>query len=484
MAALSVLFLAGALSAQDAGVASFSLQEAIGVALENNRDLREARLELMAAGQQVREAWGSLFPTVDASLGYQRNLAIQKVFLPAIIFDPNAPPGELVPVQFGADNNWSAWLFITQPIFDAGAFVGVGTAGRFRELQREVVRGQAQQVASRVRRIYYRALLSREEVRLIKESITRTEQTLRETQGLFRAGLASSYDVLRLEVRLANLRPNLKRAMNTALAAERELSVELGFERLRPVRVAGELHELDLAAVDANEGANRELLRLVGFRDPLAAPFESLLALARKMRSDLRQARLNVELADARVKHEGTSRYPRLNAFFNYGIVAQEGGALDPFGENSNQRTTSAVLGLALEIPIFAGFQRSARVEQRRLEREQARVQLRLLEQRAANEVKTALEALEEARARAEAQRRAVAQARRGFEIVSAQYLAGVSSQLEVTDGEVLLRESEFNYAQAVFDYLMAQADLDDAVGVVPLVDVPVGEGVEVGVSK
>ena len=31
------------------------------------------------------------------------------------------------------------------------------------------------------------------------------------------------------------------------------------------------------------------------------------------------------------------------------------------------------------------------------------------------------------------------------------------------------LRESEFNYAQAVYDYLVARAQLDAAVGRVPL---------------
>jgi len=94
------------------------------------------------------------------------------------------------------------------------------------------------------------------------------------------------------------------------------------------------------------------------------------------------------------------------------------------------------------------------------------------------------LEALQEARERAQAQGGAVAQARRGYEIVSAQYSAGVSSQLEVTEGEVLLRESEYNYAQAVYDYLMAQADLDDAVGVSPVVDVPTSVSADVSVSE
>ena len=38
------------------------------------------------------------------------------------------------------------------------------------------------------------------------------------------------------------------------------------------------------------------------------------------------------------------------------------------------------------------------------------------------------------------------------------------------------LRQSEFNYAQAVYDYLVARAQLDEAIGLVPLVDTEMGE--------
>ena len=78
---------------------------------------------------------------------------------------------------------------------------------------------------------------------------------------------------------------------------------------------------------------------------------------------------------------------------------------------------------------------------------------------------------VDEALLRARAQGFAVQQAGRGFEIARAQRREGISSQLELTDAEVALRQSEFNYAQAVYDYLTARARLDEAVGQVPLVD-------------
>ncbi len=483
-ALLSVMLAGTGAAAQDPDVDAYALRDAILVALKNNRDLENAQLVLEVANLQVREAWGSILPSIDATVGYTRNLRVQEVFLPAIIFDPNADPNELIPVKFGADNAWSAQLWVRQPLFDAGAFVGVGAAGRFKSLQEEFVRGQAQLTASRVRRAYYIALLAKEDVRLIEESIRRTEETLVETEALNRSGLASNYDVLRLRVRLANLRPNQQRVVNMLAKAERDLSVEMGLNEVTPIRVAGELHAVNLASIEMNQGANGELLRLVGYQNALDASIEDLYQTALTMRSDLRQAHLNYQLQNARVKYEKTSYYPKLNAVFNAGLVAQENGAPNFFGERGNQRSTGANIGLAIEIPIFQGFQRSARMQQRVLERQQAQVSADLVEKQAANQIRTAYEALIEAHQRALAQREAVSEAGRGFEIVTSRYLAGISSQLEVTEGEVLLRESEFAYAQAIYDYLIAQAVLDEAVGVVPLVDVGVPEKAGTSISE
>jgi outer membrane protein TolC len=84
-------------------------------------------------------------------------------------------------------------------------------------------------------------------------------------------------------------------------------------------------------------------------------------------------------------------------------------------------------------------------------------------------DLRAILDNLEESKLRMESQRRAVAQAGRGFEIASAEYREGLGSQLQITDAENALRESEFNHAQAVFDYLMARIELDAALGTVPV---------------
>jgi outer membrane protein TolC len=443
----------------------------VTIALLNNRLLRVAELDLETANKQVKEAYGALFPTVDGTASLQRNLKLPTTFLPAVFIDPEADPGEVVPITFGADNEWSAGLTLEQKVFDAGVFIGVGAAGKFRDLNKESVRRTAQRVATNIRITYLNVLLAHEQVRVTENSIQRVERTLAETRALNRAGLASDYDVLRLEVQLSNIQPNLRRSRNELVEAERVLAIEMGLDEVESVSAEGQLHLIDLAQPADNTEANRSLLDFIGYAGAEEATLDELFAVALERRADLREARVQRELEDVQVKVARTELFPRLNLFLNWFLFAQENGALNFYGDNPDQRATTAAVGVSLEVPIFAGGSRWNRVEQRKIARRQVEEQIVDLTQRAENEVRTVYEQLTESRARAEAQKAAVGQAGRGFDIATTEYLAGTAPRLEVTEAELALRQAEVNYAVAVYDYLVAQARLDLAVGTVPMVE-------------
>jgi len=449
----------------------FDLDRAVQVGLRNNRSLRVSQLDLATAEKQVKEAYGSLVPEIDGSMGYTRNLEVPTSFLPGFIFDPTLPPDSLIPVKFGSDNQWSAGLTISQPLFDAALFTGVSTSGRFRSYQREVLRGAAQFVATSIRVAYLDVLVAREAHRVTLNSVERVLGTLEETAALNRAGLASDYDVLRLEVQLANIAPQLRRTANAVRVAERNLSIELGLPRLEQAGAAGSLAQMDLDSLAANDRPHRMILEFSGTGEVSTTDVDSLSEVARLHRSDLRQLEQLRGLEEARVKVERAELFPTLSAFFNWNLFAQEDDALNFFGEGANQRFTTSAAGVQLSVPIFSGLRRWNRVEQRKIAVRQVEEQLADLSQRVQSEVRTTHDRVLEARARAYAQRTAVRQAQRGFDIVTREYLAGTRTRLEVTEADVSLRESELNYAQAVYDYLVAKAQLDYVVGAVPAVE-------------
>ncbi len=452
------------------------LADLVRLALDKNRDLTMARETFVTAQEQVSEAWSNVMPTVDLNASYQRNLAPPVSFLPAEIF--GGQPGEYVPVQFGADNQWNSTLSIEQPLFRPNVIVALGAARRFETLQEEVVRGSEQAVVTQVRTGYYQLLLAEEQERLTGNSVRRVRESLEETRALNRAGLAGDYDVLRLEVELANLEPNLRRASNAVLQARRQLAVLVNVEDHETLEIRGALAAMDLNDIEANSPENLEVLTfngaVIGGLEQVQAALEAGLTRAVEQRSDLRQLGLTEELRHTEMRAEQAAYLPEVSLFGSYVITAQQNGSANFFG-SPETRASSRFVGLRVSIPIFQGLSRDARVDQKRAALRAARANSEQGVQAAQSQVRTIMEAVEEAYLRATAQELAVGQAERGFEIASAQYAEGLGSQLELTDAEVALRQSEFNYAQAVYDYLVARAQFDEATGQVPLVDVEVG---------
>jgi outer membrane protein TolC len=233
---------------------------------------------------------------------------------------------------------------------------------------------------------------------------------------------------------------------------------------------------MDLDDLAENSPENRAILEFNGailsYAEIPESELETGLARAAEFRSDLRQFALTEELRRTEMRLEQASYLPEISVFGNYIVSAQDNGSPSFFGRGDGQSATSRALGLRVSVPIFQGLRRDARIDQKRASLREAQASSRQAFRTARSQIRTISEDIEEADLRASGQALAVRQAERGFEIASAQYAEGLSSQLELTDAEVALRQSEFNYAQAVFDYLVARAQFDEATGQVPLVDV------------
>ncbi len=453
----------------DARDTHYTLKRAIAVALENSPTLEEAQLSLRIANGQVREAWSNVLPRLSTNASYSRSIIEQSIFLPAQFFDSTAASGDQIAVKVGADNVWNAGVTLSQPLFHMGAFIGLGAAGRVRQLQTELLRGTTQQVISRVRQAYLTAPLSTEEVQLTEKSLERIRLSLEESRALNRSGMVGDYDVLRLEVQVSNLESDYHRARMDAATARRNLLVELGLPPKLDITLEGSLNDLDLQVAARNTPGNRVLLRHVGLGDGDPLQFEQVYEQALQDRSDLRQRNISIALEEARLSAQRAEYFPTLSIFYNYNLTAQENGTLDFFGENPNQRSDFAVAGINVEVPLFTGFARNARMQQLRATVRRSEFRRQRQELEVESQLLTLLSNLTDARLRAESHHRAVEQAGRGYEIATAHYRTGIGSQLQITDAEVALRQSEFNYSRTVFDYLTVRTRLEAAIGAVPV---------------
>ncbi len=438
-----VMGLAGpACYGQTPGV--LSLRAAVERALASSAHLQAAGSAVRVAEERTREAYGGVFPQVSAETSYVGSFGRQ-------------PPSRAA----ASDHAVAASLRVDQAVLDVPAFRALDAAERQQRLRGEELRGAAHALVDEVRQRYFDALLAQEEERLTEQSIARLQQTLSDTQARHREGFATDDELLRLQVQFANLEAELQRIRTDFAVARGTLLVAMGEDPLQPVSLQGDLGTLRLAADERNGPANADLLDAAGAARLAAAGEDQLRLDAMTHRSDLRQLRTLHQLDELQIRIQEAEYLPTIRAF----------GSVD----FSPRWQVSASAGVALRWRLFDGFSRDARVEQRREELRQTTARMQHAELVMLNQVHTHAASMREASARAASQARSVEQAQATYEIAILRFRAGVGAQLDVIAAESVLRQSEFSYARAVYDYVSAASQLEVATGVVPLADASLG---------
>lgn len=449
---------------------TINLEQAIQITLANNSNVKRALLSVKDADEQVLSAWGEVMPKLSASMDYTRNMEIPVNFIPAKVFDPTAPAGKLVPVQFGTDNNWAGGLTVTQTIFRGEALIGISSSAVYKMVQSESYRATMHQVVTQTRLAYYQVLIAEEQLKLQKAAIQRLEQNLKDNRARQRAGLLDEYDVLRVEVQLSNERPQLTEARYNVSKAYRQLKLMLGLPNNVPFRITGNLRTFQINTAAAQDSANRSLKQVdqwVNFQQDTTNHFMDR---ALGLRADMRMFDARLNLKDRQILAVKSRYFPNISATYNLRWNAAEPGTPNFFG-SADERARSQAVMLNFSFPLFQGFQRNVALQRTQIEKRDLQIQKHYQAHQARNDILNAREALMQSIETVDARKKALQQAKRGYNIAVTRLDNGVSSQLDVTDAELQYQQAEVNYAQLVFNYLAAKARYDQAIGIVPFVD-------------
>jgi len=433
------LFLAPGLTAQPSQPRTITLDEAITIALEQNRDLRTAQLEVEKADARVNEAWGFALPTLDLSGNYTRALERPVFFLPDFA---NPGSNRTVPVQIGTEHAFDMTVSARQTLFNSTVIVGVGAANIYSEVSRELYRAKELETIAGVRKAFYNVLLAGEVRSLMQANLKNSEENLKNVQTLARQGLVSEYDELRAAVGVENLRPEVIRAENNYALALDALRAAMGISVTEPIEIDGSLE----------------------YRQVPEERVVSALEVVAERNASLKALRLQVEVNKAFVSAERSNYLPTISAFGNLQYQA----AKNAFPFSTNDFFRSAQVGLSLKLNLFQGLQTNARVDQAKLEVRKSEEQLSSLETNLRTAAHSFVLQLKQAQQRIEAQGKTVEQAERGYRIATTRFVSGSGTQLEVNDAQLALTQAKVNRIQAVYDYLVASADLDQTLGVMP----------------
>ncbi len=447
-----------------------TLSQAINIALANNTDIKRSLLNFEDADEQVRLAWSEVLPEITGSANYTRNLEIPVNFVPAQFFDPDAPAGELVPLQFGTDNNWTGGISVQQTLFRGEAIIGISSSKLFKEAQAENMRATTQQIVTETRIAYYNVLVAREQFRLQQATVDRLSENLRDNEARHKAGLIDEFEVLQVRVQLRNQEPQLTQAKYDVEQAYRELKLVIGVPLDLSIVIRGDLNQFDILEQQAQAEENRDIKKIDRMTPYEFEPQADLIDIATDQRGDIRMLQTQNQLKEREIMAIKSRFMPTLTASYNLNWSASQAGNPVFFGREDS-RARSQTIGVTLSLPIFQGFQRNANLSIAQIERKDIEEQERAVERAAKNEIQSAKESLNESIETASARESALELAREGYQRAIVRLENGMGSQLDVTNAELQLREAEANYAQMVFNYLTAKARYDQAIGLVPFVD-------------
>ncbi len=435
------LCLAGGLRSQEAAAAPevYSLSDAVNYALLNSNSIRNARVDILDAEQNVRERLSTGLPQVNGSLDYTRYLKVPVLPLPeafaALNPDPNAPTPE--GIAFQRKNNFVGGISMGSMIFDGSFFVGLRAARASRDYFNLQLEDAQRQVRNQVTRSYFPVLLLSTNVEILDSNINNLQKMLRETSAQYEAGFVEQLDVDRLQLSLNNLvsnRANLVQQRDNALRA---LKYTLNYPDDQELRVSDDLEALELGV---------EAAALMG-----DIPYQQ--------RSEVRLLDETLVLQDLNIELQRAAYLPRLDA----SAAAQYQYQGDNFSDGFWAPTV--LVGVSAFIPIYDGGGRDSRLQRARLDKEKVVNQRDDLVRGIALEVRNARGTFNTARERMQSNRDNLDLAERIYETTQIKYNEGVGSSIEVVQAEQQLYEAQANYLNALYDTLVAKEDLYIALG-------------------
>ena len=415
---------------------SFSLQEAIDFALENNRSAKNAALDIKAAEKQKWETTATGLPQLSANIDYQNFLKQQVSLIPAEFFGGNE--GEFSEVIFSTKQSVTAFAKIDQLIFDGSYLVGLQSAKVFLEISKNAKEKTDLEVRKAVINAYGNVLLAEESVKILERNISILQKNLDETTKIYENGLEEEESVEQLQITLSGVESNLNKTKRLKTLAYQLLNMTLGLDINAKTVLTDALENLTAQYISIN------LLESEG-------NIENTI--------DYKIAKNDEVSKSLLLKLEKSKALPRLSAFINGGYSAFSNTFT--FTDSDQDWFGSSLVGINMSIPIFSSGMRSASTQRARINLEKAKDDLTETEQRIKLEIAAAKSDYQFAIEDYENKKKNLNLAERIEQKNQTKFFEGISSSFELRQAQTQLYSSQQEFLQAMLDVINKKAELE-----------------------
>lgn len=316
----------------------FTLEEAKAYALDNHINIVNGEHDVNIAKQQIREATGMGLPQIDLGGTFNHFINIPVSVVSASFFNPNAPAGDLVSFKMGTEFNATGNLQVNQLIFNGSYIVGLQASKKVKQFQESNLALTREDVVFNVIQSYQLAAVAKANLNFADSIVLISKKLIEEQKNYLDLGLILEEDMAQLEY-------SLKTAQNAQIAADIQyqntlnlLKYSMGYNMEEDISISESAESLldqnALSSGDIHENLQYALLEQ------------------------------SIVLSKLDLKNNKMANLPSLYAFFSQKYNAYR----NEFNFFANEKWyPQTVWGLQLNIPVFSGFQRQARIKQTKL---------------------------------------------------------------------------------------------------------------------
>ncbi len=453
-------------------VRAVSLEDAIRLADRSSDAVDIARAAVMRASGQQRIAQSQYLPQVNLSGAYARTLRsqfqglsfggggdtsatrVQSLCAPDI--PPSATPAErqaaldqaqtcqqgggidFSKVGFGARNQWTLGVQLSQSIFTGGRASGQARAASAGRHAADIeLTAQHAQLILDVTQAYYNAVLASRLADVAQASLTWSEDVLAQAARARQVGSSSEFDLLRAQVARDNQVPILLQRRSDAAIATLRLKQLLAVPLDDSLALTTDVDEPPMPLI-ANASVER------GAAVPDTAPDD---------RATVRQAAENVRAQEGLLRAARADRLPTLALTSGYQRLffpATTFPELNDFRENWT-------VGISAGVSLLSGGRTRGGELVAQANLNEARARLKQARELASLDARIAVSQLAQTEATWRASQGTAEQARRAYSIDQIRYREGISTQTDLTQSRLLVEQAMVNRAVAARDLAVAR---------------------------
>jgi len=442
-----------AVSAQEAPV-KLSLDECLAIALSDNPTVIVADMEVQRVDYSRREVIGQLLPSVDFGGTYNRTLEKQMMYMDGFggMGGGSTEGGEEAEptpkkksngIKVGLDNSMSVGFQASMPLIAPQLWKNLSLSKTQIMRNVEAAHKSRIELVKQVKDAYYTLLLAEDSKKTIQESYDMAALTHETYVKQYEVGAASDYDVLRTSVAMKNVEPELTQADIAVKQARLQLIILMGADASLQFTPSTTLADYEQA--------------MYGHVLEINPDFSG--------NADLKLLDIDARMLKQTLDVQKFAYLPTLALTANYNWTSMNNGS--PFKDV--RWTPYSTIGISLSVPIFSGGQRWNKVKAAKVQVDEMRFQRENLERTVAMQVQLAMDNIKKNVQQIASSSESVKQADRAHSIMEKSFDIGAASYLDLRDSELALTQARLAYYQSIYNYLVADSELELLLGNAPL---------------